>query len=596
MTLAPGSTFGPYKILEPLGRGGMASVFKAYEPGLDRYVALKVLPAQSVQDEASAERFRREAKVIARLEHPNITPIHNFGIDDASQIPWMAMRLISGGTLSSRLTMRLTPQRAVAILRGVGDALDYAHGKGVMHRDVKPANILLDEAGRVYLADFGIARLVEGATALTAAGLISGTPAYMAPEQATGLALDHRVDIYALGVVAYEVLAGKVPFAADNPIDVLMKHVQSPVPVIAELPVAVMEVLQKALAKKPQDRWESAGALVTALESAIAQMPVVGASPTEPGMAAIPMTAAGMGTAPPATRPPAAPTATGPQPPPPPAEADSWPARRQPEPPTRRAEGPAVPPPRKVPPAPREGWGAGMIAALAAGAGVLALLAAGGLYFVFRSPAPSTVSTTPSAAGEIRTSTLPPSTVAAVPPPAGAPVTAPPRAEAVEREALADAPVTLPPRTRAPEVRPSVASPARAEVAPVAAPVTTAAAPPAPPPAAAGTVRLDVSAVQPAFGDMAATLEIDVRVDGRPLRSISLRFEGSTPFQRSRRRQAFDLAGIPVGRRTVSVVARSEGVLNPVQAETEIAVAEGTQTATLDVRLRGNGDGDAKFR
>src|SRR5688500_304494 len=266
----------------------MASVFKAYEPGLDRYVALKVLPAQSVQDEASAERFRREAKVIARLEHPNITPIHNFGIDGPSQIPWLAMRLISGGTLSSRLTMRMTPQRAVSILRGVADALDYAHAKGVMHRDVKPANILLDEAGRVYLADFGIARLVEGATALTAAGLITGTPAYMAPEQATGLTVDHRVDIYALGVVAYEVLAGKVPFVADNAIDVLMKHVQSPVPVIPELPLPVMEALQRALAKKPQDRWESAGALVNALEATIAQMPVVGAAPTTPGMAAIP--------------------------------------------------------------------------------------------------------------------------------------------------------------------------------------------------------------------------------------------------------------------------------------------------------------------
>ena len=598
MTLAPGSTFGPYKILEPLGRGGMASVFKAYEPGLDRYVALKVLPAQSVQDEASAERFRREAKVIARLEHPNITPIHNFGIDPASQIPWMAMRLISGGTLSSRLTMRMTPQRAVAILRGVGDALDYAHGKGVMHRDVKPANILLDEAGRVYLADFGIARLVEGATALTAAGLISGTPAYMAPEQATGLTLDHRVDIYALGVVAYEVLAGKAPFSADNPIDVLMKHVQSSVPVIADLPAPVMEALQKALAKKPQDRWESAGALVRALESTIAQMPVVGASPTEPGMAAIPVTAAGAAPpAPPATRPPAAQTAA-PSPPPP---ADSLPTRRY-DPPAARCDPTVVaPPPRRtavVAPGPQRAWGPGLIAVIVAAVGIVALIAAGGLYFYFRTPATATTAGTPSAAGgDIRVSTVPSSTTAAAaPPPAAAPATVPPRAESVERESIEAPPRAVPARTRVQTPPPSFAPPTRPAAAPVVAPVSTAAAAPATAAPAVGTLRLDVNAVQPSFGDMASSLVIDVRVDGQPLRSVSLRFDGATPFARSRRRQAFDIPGVPVGQRTVSVVVRADRGLDPVQAATQIEVAKGTQSATLSVRLRGNGEGDANFR
>jgi tRNA A-37 threonylcarbamoyl transferase component Bud32 len=563
VTLAPGSTFGPYKILEPLGRGGMASVFKAYEPGLDRYVALKVLPAQSVQDEASAERFRREAKVIARLEHPNITPIHNFGIDQASQIPWMAMRLISGGTLSSRLTMRMTPQRAVSILRGVGDALDYAHAKGVMHRDVKPANILLDEAGRVYLADFGIARLVEGATALTAAGLISGTPAYMAPEQATGLSLDHRVDIYALGVVAYEVLAGRVPFQADNAIDVLMKHVQSPVPLIPGLPPAVMDALLKALAKKPEERWESAGALVNALEATIALMPVVGAADTTPGMTAVPATQ------PPATQPPAGPTAM------------------YPAPPAARATSPAPPPartPDTVAVPDRKGLPMGLIL----GGALLAVMVAAGLFLALRLKEPSPADGNAAVAGN-----------AAPSPGPLAPVTLPPAAEAIETEEIDPAPVTTVPTARVTTVAPKAATATPLPVSTVnapAVPATLPATPPAPARATAtGTLRLDVNAVQPAFGDMAAVLTIEVRVDGAPLRTVSLRFDGTTPFARSRRRQAFDISGVPVGSRAVSVVVSADRGLDPVQAATRVEMGE-AETATLDVRLRGNGDGDAAFR
>jgi hypothetical protein len=562
VTLAPGSTFGPYKILEPLGRGGMASVFKAYEPSLDRYVALKVLPASSVQDEASAERFRREAKVIARLEHPNITPIHNFGIDEPTQVPWMAMRLISGGTLSSRLTMRMTPQRAVAILRGVADALDYAHGKGVMHRDVKPANILLDEAGRVYLADFGIARLVEGATALTAAGLISGTPAYMAPEQATGVALDHRVDIYALGVVAYEILAGHPPFAADNPIDVLMKQVQAPVPVVPDLPPSVMGALLKALSKKADDRFQSAGALVTALEDAIGDMPVVSARPTDPAMAALPITAAGpLITSATATTPvkdPDVPTVVAA---------------------TRRS---AVP---TVVAAPTRAWGAGVLAMIIGGVALVGLVALFGLYSYLGRPdgPPVTTGSVPAAAAP----GAPVSTAPLGAPVTAPPVTEPPRAEAVERE-TAETPATLPP--------PRATLPAATTTLPAVRPPSTTA--PAPPVSTAvGTLRLDVSAAQPSFGAMAASVTLEVRVDGETIRTLTLTFDGTTPFARSRRRQTFDVEGVRAGDRDVTVIARSEGGLSPVRAQARVDVPSGgTATTRLDVRLRGNGEGDAAFR
>jgi len=271
VTISDGTNLGPFRILGPLGRGGMASVYRAFEPGLERSVAIKVLPPEYLHDPTFAERFRREAQVIARLEHPHIIPIYAYGIDQG--MPWMSMRLLSGGSLSSRLKSggRLPQTRSLEILRGVASALDYAHAAGVIHRDVKPQNILIDEHEHVYLADFGIAKMVEGAPGLTQTGMITGTPQYMAPEQALGSALDHRADIYSLGVVAYECLTGRVPFTADTPLAVLMKHLRDPIPLppVSEVPEPLAHVLLKALAKAPGDRWPTARAFIDGLQHAV---------------------------------------------------------------------------------------------------------------------------------------------------------------------------------------------------------------------------------------------------------------------------------------------------------------------------------------
>jgi predicted Ser/Thr protein kinase len=266
VSLKPNSTFGRYRIDGPLGEGGMSTVYRAFEPGLDRHVALKILPSEFAQDKTFNERFDREAKMVARLEHPSIIPIFAYGIEKG--MPWMAMRLVGGGNLVELAGGRpLPPRRAASIIAEVADALDYAHAKGVIHRDVKPQNILLDENGRVYLADFGIARMTEGAQRLTQAGMVAGTPHYMAPEQASGGKLDARVDTYALGIVAYEMFTGRTPFQAKEPLDVLMKHISDPVPVPAKgtVPDGIIEPLLKCLAKHPDDRWPTAKAFADAL-------------------------------------------------------------------------------------------------------------------------------------------------------------------------------------------------------------------------------------------------------------------------------------------------------------------------------------------
>jgi hypothetical protein len=294
MPLKEGASFGPYRVVDQLGKGGMSFVYRAYEAALDRHVALKVLPAEFLFDETFAARFTREAKVIARLEHPCIVPIYASGIDEG--MPWMAMRLIPGGTLSTLLERGQLPvARSIAILRGIANGLAFAHGQGVIHRDLKPQNVLLDQEGQVYLADFGIARIIEGSTVLTRTGTLTGTPQYMAPEQALEEPVDLRADVYALGILAYEMLTGRVPFTADTPMAVMMKHLNTPIPLepLKEAGEPLAWAVRKALAKAPADRWATVPAFVEALEGGMDEIraglptgPVARPLPDEPVRAA----------------------------------------------------------------------------------------------------------------------------------------------------------------------------------------------------------------------------------------------------------------------------------------------------------------------
>lgn len=278
-----GKTLGPYRVLEPLGRGGMAEVYKGYHPLLDRYVAIKVLHAHFSADAQFAERFQREAAMVAKLRHPNIVLVHDFGIQDG--LSFMAMEYIEGITLKERLANArakgepVSLSEAVPIIRQVAAALDHAHAHGLVHRDVKPANILLRATrdtptgyGEAILTDFGIAKILEGVQ-LTTTGMSMGTPDYMAPEQASGLPISAPTDVYALGVVFFEMVTGVLPFSADTPVAVLLKHVSdeppSPRLIVPTLPATIDGVLKRALAKQPHNRYASAGEFAAALEATL---------------------------------------------------------------------------------------------------------------------------------------------------------------------------------------------------------------------------------------------------------------------------------------------------------------------------------------
>lgn len=274
MRLADGDEFAGYTIVSRLGRGGMATVYLAREAGIDRLVALKVMPEDLVDDAHFGARFEQEARIIASLDHPGIVPLYRFGVHDG--VPWMALRYVDGGDLASRLSQPLPTEQAVRVLRAVATALDYAHRHAVVHRDLKPQNVLLTRDGAAYLADFGVAKLLEGSTRLrTITGGFVGTPAYMAPEQALGETVSSRTDVYALSVICFQWLTGQLPYDADTPAAVLLKHVESPLPApaLARLSPAIADVLRRGLAKQPRKRPATASALVDALERALATGP-----------------------------------------------------------------------------------------------------------------------------------------------------------------------------------------------------------------------------------------------------------------------------------------------------------------------------------
>ncbi len=265
-----GRQFGPYRIVAPLGEGGMAAVYKAYQANVDRYVAVKVLPRFFAGDPDYVSRFEQEARVLARLQHPHILPVHDFG--QADGYTYIVMPFVQSGALESLLQGQPLPlARMQTIIQQVGDALDYAHSKGVIHRDIKPSNILLDGRGNCLLTDFGIAKIVEGTSQITRTGGIIGTPAYMSPEQIEGRPLDGRSDIYSLGVVLYQLATGRPPFQAETPPAIMVKHLHDPLPpprtLNPNLPFAMESVILKALAKAREDRFPSAQAMVRAMSA-----------------------------------------------------------------------------------------------------------------------------------------------------------------------------------------------------------------------------------------------------------------------------------------------------------------------------------------
>jgi tRNA A-37 threonylcarbamoyl transferase component Bud32 len=280
MVSAPleGQMLGKYRVLEPLGRGGMARVYRAYHPQLDRYVAIKVLRSDLVEDAEFLARFRREARAIAALRHSNVVQV--FDSDVEGDVYYIVLELLEGDTLKTRLNdyrvrgEHMPLGEIVRVMLDVLEGLAYAHGEGMVHRDLKPANILLTKRGEAVITDFGIAQIV-GSTQQTVSGALMGTLNYMAPEQGLEGQSDVRSDIYSLGIMLYEMLTQQVPFDADTPLAVLMKHLNDPLPlprqIEPDIPEPFERIVLKALSKRPVDRYDSAEEMAQALWDAAKQ-------------------------------------------------------------------------------------------------------------------------------------------------------------------------------------------------------------------------------------------------------------------------------------------------------------------------------------
>jgi predicted Ser/Thr protein kinase len=267
-----GQTIGNYEILGRVGKGGMATVYRARQVNMQRDVAIKIMSADLAEDPQFVARFEREARMIASLQHPRILPVHDFGHE--GELFYFVMRLVEGESLYHRLLQGPLPLRTASKYLGqIAEALDYAHAEGVVHRDLKPNNVLIDAWDNLYLMDFGLAKMLAATQSLTQTGTVLGTPAYMAPEQWRGGAVDSRTDVYALGVILYEMVLGRTPFESDTPFTLMYKHINEAPPPLREslpdLPQAVEDVIFKALAKDQTARYPSAGELAQAFADVV---------------------------------------------------------------------------------------------------------------------------------------------------------------------------------------------------------------------------------------------------------------------------------------------------------------------------------------
>ena len=267
-----GQKFKQYEIQSLLGHGGMSTVYRAYQPGVNRMVAIKILPQELLKDTSFLERFQQEARIIAQLEHFHIVPLYDVG--EWEGVPYMVMRYMPGGSLADLLprAVRVPPVEMLTVVQQVASGLDYAHRHEVIHRDLKPSNILFDEQGNAYLSDFGLSHVEKATTAITGSSF-AGTPEYMAPELGVSdSAITTAVDIYALGVILFQALTGQTPFQSDSPVRLLQMHINDPVPsprsLNPEITPAVEAVILRALAKAPAARFRSATDLSVAFTNA----------------------------------------------------------------------------------------------------------------------------------------------------------------------------------------------------------------------------------------------------------------------------------------------------------------------------------------